>query len=108
MRLPRMTTRRWVIAVVAMLTAGECLIFVANKTKEIERGRRYHASAIRAYRVFMNDPESLRWSSQVTGKSPEKIYEWYGKAIKYHSDQLRKWERATLYTRLPVTDPPPF
>jgi len=55
----------------------------------------------------MNDPESLRSSSQMSGRTPEQIHAWYEKLISYHAEELRKWERAVIFTRLPVEGPPP-
>ena len=39
----------------------------------------------------MNDPESLRASSDLSGKSPDEIRAWYAKAIEYHTAMVRKW-----------------
>ncbi len=91
--------RRPPVVVCAVLVCGYILMWYADKGMERRRKIHYHRSTINSYLHYMNDADLLRAESKSSGKSPDEIRDWYAKAIEYHTEMVRKWERATLLTR---------
>jgi hypothetical protein len=88
-----------VVWVCAILVGGYFLIWYADKGMERLRKIHYHRSTVNSYLIYMNDDQLLQAESKSSGKSPDEIRAWYAEAIEYHTVMVRKWERATLFTR---------
>jgi hypothetical protein len=108
MRLPRMTTRRWMVAVaVAAIGLGAWVLVVRSREYAVQAGNHGHHEAmcwltIHAYEA---DPRSVT----VSGPKPvEAIIDQSRRRAGYYAALKRKYEQAAHRPWLPVEpDPPP-
>src|SRR3954451_14919639 len=96
MRLPRMTTRRWMIAVAVVALACAATIALMERSRRFARIARDHAGAgpvISYVHIVSGDETRLSWGRRVKS---------------WHAEMAKKYQYAARYPWLLVEpDPPP-
>jgi hypothetical protein len=109
MRFPRMTTRRWMLAVAAVaVVAGVLIATVRHRPR---RTARIHADAERYYSHVARECRQIA-RAETKLKADEarflsKRIDWYDRKTSYHRELKLKYERAALRPWLPLQPDPP-
>jgi hypothetical protein len=103
MRPPRMTTRRWMIAV-ALVAVGLGTLGFAKRSSYCARRAAYHREREKICRQIISDVESGR----AIRADPFEFTEYLrSRLLPYHADMRRKYEFAMRCPWLPIEPEPP-
>ena len=109
MRLPRMTTRRWmiVVAIAAILIFG---LELDRRSRRFARLAAYHTNlALEHFGTLMafgGEPPPIR-DVPPAGLGPTRYLHRAKALLNYHSVLTEKYQRAARYPWLPVAPDPP-
>ena len=95
MRLPRMTTRRWMVAVAVVAVACAATIALMERSRRFAHIARHHAGALPVISyvdIVSGDETRLSWGRCVTS---------------WHAQMAKKYQYAARYPWLPVEPDPP-
>jgi len=114
-RWPRMTTRRWMIAVAVVAVAAGTLVEVMKVSDLAAYYREKSAEHCMWEAVHRESAERFRglWLKAIEDRDPEyddyrETREWDRRRVEYHAAMTKKYEQAALNPWLPVPpDPPP-
>jgi hypothetical protein len=99
MPLPRMTTRRWMVAVALVALVCAAAAILAERSRRFDRIARQHSELIRPFSWH-----DLAWreESEIEGRltGSDRVHAW-------HLEMATKYLHAARYTWLPVEPDPP-
>jgi hypothetical protein len=104
MRLPRMTTRRWMVAVaVVALVLGA--VQLKRRRDDLLSGAQSHAQVEQKWRQW----EALERRALQAGEvdANPSLAAWVARRISYHRTMARKYRHAARFPWLPVGPDPP-
>jgi hypothetical protein len=110
MRLPRMTTRRWMITVaaVAFVSAGVSLPHRWHLHQQAKAHAAQGEFADEMARLCASQADFLRASDPSTARRLDTSADVYTRRVAYHAQLRERYERAAVYPWLSVEpDPPP-
>src|SRR5437899_845604 len=99
MRLPRMTTRRWMVAVAVVALACATTVLVMDRKKRFTRISWEHAGAF--------PPLSFVDLIVATESERERLGAWGQRVTAWHKEMAQKYHYASRHPWLPVEPDPP-
>ena len=110
MRLPRMTTRRWMVAVAIVAILIGVGLEVGRRSRRFARLAAYHSNVALEHfgtlMAFGGEPPPIR-DVPPAGLGPTRYLHRAKALLNYHSVLTEKYQRAARYPWLPVAPDPP-
>jgi hypothetical protein len=106
MPLPRMSTRRWMIAVAVVAIALGLDRLYERRQRALAMAR-YHRSKEREQRLALVLPQYHAYLATLNPESAQSILRGRERQLKWHGELRRVYERAARYPWLLVAPDPP-